>query len=59
MLKPGGDLLILNFSYRRNLEQDRRDMAAMARGAGLSIVRNGTRDLTTWDGVTFHLVKRG
>jgi SAM-dependent methyltransferase len=57
VLKPGGGLLILNFSYRGDLERDRAEVAQLAGGEGFSLLRNGTKDLTLWDGVTF-LLKR-
>ncbi|MDF2782300.1 MAG: Methyltransferase type 11 [Geminicoccaceae bacterium] len=55
VLRPGGDLVILNLSYRGDLDQDRRDAAGLAEQAGLVILRNGTSDLRLWDGRTFHL----
>jgi SAM-dependent methyltransferase len=55
VLRPGGDALILNLSYRNDLERDRADLQAIARELGLELHRNGTRDLRSWDGATFHL----
>ena len=55
VLRPGGDLVILNLSYRGDLDRDRRDAAGLAEQAGLAILRNGTSDLRLWDGRTFHL----
>src|SRR4051794_34790037 len=57
VLKPGGHLLILNFSYRNDPELDRADIARLAREAGLSVIRNGTRDLGLWDALSFLLQK--
>jgi SAM-dependent methyltransferase len=59
ILEPGGDLVMFNFSYRGDPERDRRDVAALARAAGLAVERNGTAALTTWDALIFHLRKRG
>lgn len=59
VLAPGGRVLVLNWSYRCDLDSDRADVAQIAREAGLGVVRNGTRDLTLWDGVTFLLERRG
>jgi SAM-dependent methyltransferase len=56
VLRPGGRLLILNYSYRSSLESDRRDVAIAAREAGLSLRLNGTREFTLWDGVAFLMV---
>lgn len=58
VLRPGGTLLIFNFSYRGDLEADRTDLARLARSAGLNVVRDGTRDLSLWDGTAFQLSNR-
>jgi SAM-dependent methyltransferase len=57
VLRAGGDCVILNLSYRGDLELDREDACRFAAAAGLCILRNGTTDLRLWDGVTFHLRK--
>lgn len=57
LLRPGGALLILNFSYRGDIEADRRDMGRLAAASGLAVRRAGTRDFTLWDGVSFLLAK--
>jgi SAM-dependent methyltransferase len=57
VLRPGGSLLIFNFSYRGDLAADRADLARLAQAAGLQVVRNGTRDLSLWDGAAFQLAK--
>lgn len=53
VLRPGGALLILNYSYRGDDNGDRRDAAEAFAQAGLEAERLGTRDLTLWDGRTF------
>jgi SAM-dependent methyltransferase len=53
VLKPGGALLIMNYSYRGDLARDRAEAAANAARAGLDLLRNGTRDTEIWDGITF------
>ena len=53
VLRPGGALLVLNYSYRGDMDADRRDAAAHAAAAGLVVERCGTRDFTRWDGVTY------
>jgi SAM-dependent methyltransferase len=55
VLRPGGNSLILNFSYRGDLNRDRADLARLAERAGLAVVREGTRDFTLWDATAFHL----
>jgi SAM-dependent methyltransferase len=57
VLRPGGDCVILNLSYRGDLELDRGDTGRLAAAAGLCVLRNGTTDLLLWDGATFHLRK--
>jgi ubiquinone/menaquinone biosynthesis C-methylase UbiE len=57
VLRAGGDLVLLNFSYREGLESDRHDVSRLSEAADLRILRNGTTDLQLWDGATFHLRK--
>ncbi len=54
ILRPGGCLVILNFSYRGEAK-DRSDLACMADRAGFAVLRNGTRDLDFWDSLAFLL----
>ncbi len=55
VLRPGGDVLILNLSYRGDLDLDRADAGGFAADLGFELRRNGTSDLKTWDGRSFHL----
>lgn len=55
LLRPGGSLAIFNYSYRGDLDADRAEVAALAAATGLELLRNGTRDLTLWDGTSFLL----
>ncbi|HTI88701.1 MAG TPA: class I SAM-dependent methyltransferase [Alphaproteobacteria bacterium] len=57
VLRPGGRLLILNYSYRGSIESDRRDIDEAARGTGLSIVCHGTREFALWDGTAFLMTR--
>jgi SAM-dependent methyltransferase len=59
VLRPGGTLLILNFSYRGDLDADRREVARLATESGFRVVRDGTRDFALWDGASFQLLKEG
>ena len=54
VLRPGGSLAILNFSYRGE-EADRSDLARVAVQTGFSVLRDGVRDLSLWDGLAFWL----
>ncbi|MDB5512049.1 MAG: Methyltransferase type 11 [Enterovirga sp.] len=53
VLRPGGALLVFNYSYRGDLDADRRDVRAMFSGSGFVAERVGTRDLALWDAATF------
>jgi SAM-dependent methyltransferase len=55
VLRPGGVIVILNFSYRGDEEADRQDIERLGSGNGFTIRRAGTRDFTLWDGLTFLL----
>jgi len=57
LLRPAGALLILNFSYRGDIDTDRRDIARLAAANGFSVRRAGTRDFNLWDGATFLLTR--
>jgi SAM-dependent methyltransferase len=57
VLKPGGRLLIMNYSYRGDLARDRLEVASFAAQFGFDILRNGTSDLELWDGRAFVLQK--
>jgi ubiquinone/menaquinone biosynthesis C-methylase UbiE len=57
VLRPGGDLVILNYSYRGDPERDRADLRHFADRFGLEVLRDGARPFTLWDGLAFHLVK--
>ena len=57
VLRPGGELLILNFSYRGDPERDRADVARLARASGFTVRRAGTREFRLWDGLAFQLAR--
>ncbi|HEX8166991.1 MAG TPA: class I SAM-dependent methyltransferase [Beijerinckiaceae bacterium] len=58
VLQPGGDLVILNLSYRGDLDRDRRDLSDLTGGA-FAIRRNGIQgEFRLWDGAAFHLSRR-
>ena len=59
ILRAGGAALIVNYSYRGDLEADRTDVATLAARSGLAIERNGTAEFRSWDGRVFLLRKRG
>jgi SAM-dependent methyltransferase len=57
LLRPGGSLVILNFSYR-GIGQDQADLRVLAKRHGFELLRSGTRELHLWDGRAFWL-RRG
>jgi SAM-dependent methyltransferase len=57
LLRRGGSLVILNFSYR-GLDQDQTDLRALAERHGFELLRNGTREFALWDACAFWLRHR-
>lgn len=55
LLRPGGALVIVNFSYRGDDITDRSDVERFASANGFAILRAGSRDFKLWDGLTFLL----
>ncbi|WP_375457575.1 class I SAM-dependent methyltransferase [uncultured Enterovirga sp.] len=53
VLRPGGALLILNYSYRGDDGLDRADIAAAFGRSGLALEREGTRDFSLWDATAY------
>jgi SAM-dependent methyltransferase len=57
VLRPPGDLVIMNLSYRGDRALDRSDAGAFSAELGFKLLRDGTSDLRSWDGTTFHFRK--
>ncbi|HVY59608.1 MAG TPA: class I SAM-dependent methyltransferase [Xanthobacteraceae bacterium] len=57
VLRPGGTLLICNYSYRGDVTADAEDVQHLGRAAGLALLSQGARPFTLWDGTTFQLQK--
>ncbi len=57
VLRPGGQLVILNYSYSDNDEADSREILELARGNGFEVLESGRRPFELWDGVAFRLVR--
>lgn len=55
VLVSGGDFLILNFSYRGNLDADRHEVERLGAAHRFVILRHGIRPYRLWDGTAFHL----
>lgn len=56
VLRPGGDLLILEFSYRNDLGRDCYDVRRLAAAHSMDVRTVGAQPFSVWDGVVFHLV---
>jgi cyclopropane fatty-acyl-phospholipid synthase-like methyltransferase len=54
VLKPGGDFVILNFSYSE-VSGDEEQVRTLARNHSFEVVLAGERPFTLWDGAAFHL----
>jgi len=55
VLRPGGTLVVLNFSYRGDREADRADAAALAAAHGFILEQDGVAPFSVWDGTAFVL----
>jgi SAM-dependent methyltransferase len=55
VLRPGGALAVLNFSYRGDKAADRADAVALAGAHGLALEQAGTAPFSVWDGTAFVL----
>ena len=54
VLRPGGDFVIITFSYRDDPAADRAEVRRLCRTAGFSLVVAGAEPFKLWDGVVFH-----
>lgn len=57
VLRPGGDLVILNYSYRGSPQQDALDLQQHAGDTGLELLTAGIQPLQSWDATVFRLAK--
>jgi SAM-dependent methyltransferase len=55
VLKPGGDFVLLNFSYRASRQADRRDVQHLCRTFGLDLGVSGSRPFRLWDAEAYHI----
>jgi ubiquinone/menaquinone biosynthesis C-methylase UbiE len=53
VLRPGGDCLIVNFSYDGSAEADRREFGRLAHTHGFVPRLSGSREFRLWDGLAF------
>ena len=59
VLRPGGTLAILNYSYRGDPDRDRRELAAHAAASGFAAVEEPRPAFRHWDGSVFLLRTAG
>lgn len=59
VLRAGGDVVILNFSYRDDAAADRADLERLAHPRGLALAGTFAHPCASWDAPAFHLIKRG
>jgi SAM-dependent methyltransferase len=59
VLKPGGDFVILNFSYGNNDAADESTVRMLAGRHSFEAITAGERPFALWDGVAFQLRKKG
>lgn len=55
VLRPGGDFVLLNYSYRASREADRRDVQRLCRSFGLELLVAGSQPFRLWDGEAYHI----
>lgn len=55
VLRPGGDLLVFNWSYRGDDARDHAEAEQRGRAHGFRLIRAGERPFAIWDGVGTHL----
>lgn len=58
VLAPGGDFVVINFSYRDDLTADRAEATALADACGLRVEAAGITPFRTWDGEVYHFRRR-
>lgn len=55
--RAGADVVILNFSYRDDVDADRFDLERLAEPLGLSLAGMSEHPCASWDAPAFHLVR--
>ncbi|MCU1348029.1 MAG: hypothetical protein JWO56_1059 [Acidobacteria bacterium] len=55
VLGPGGEFVILNFSYRDAPERDAEDVARLAAAHAFEVLTNGEKPFRLWNGAAFRL----
>ncbi|XXX79932.1 GNAT family N-acetyltransferase [Sorangium sp. So ce134] len=55
VLKPGGELVVLSYSYRGDPARDAADVARLAARHGFDVLASGERPFSLWDGRAYRL----
>jgi ubiquinone/menaquinone biosynthesis C-methylase UbiE len=55
VLRPGGDFVLLNFSYRASRQADRRDVQRLCRTFGLQLAVPSSQPFKLWDAEAYHM----
>jgi len=55
VLRPGGDFVLFNYSYRASRDADRRDVQRLCRSFGLELLVDGIQPFRLWDGEAYHI----
>jgi cyclopropane fatty-acyl-phospholipid synthase-like methyltransferase len=58
VLRAGGDLVILNYSYSTDDATAIREVVELAEQSGFDVIVKGDRPFAMWDALAFHLRKR-
>jgi len=58
VLVPGGEFVVLNFSYREDESLDVADVRELASELGFAVLEERGRPFTLWDGATWRLRRR-
>lgn len=58
VLRPGGDFVIINYSYTADEASSAREVAQLAADHDFDVIVRGERPFAIWDGLAFHLRKR-
>lgn len=59
VLKPDGQLLILNYSYSDDDEASVHEVRGLTNGTGMKLVVAGERPFQLWDGLAFRAIRSG
>lgn len=57
VLRPGGALAVLNWSYRGDLDEDAEEFGQLCAAAGFDVTAAGDLPFEIWDGAAFRAIK--